>query len=58
MDQQLEACVQYFTAGGPFEWVVGGLFVVALVVFSVTKKNFVSIIKAALGSLLKSKSKK
>lgn len=58
MDQQLEACVQYFTAGGPFEWVVGGLFVVAIVVFSFTKKNFVSIIKAALGSLLKSKSEK
>lgn len=58
MDQQLEACVQYFTAGGPFEWVVGGLFVVAIVVFSFTKKNFVSIIKAALGSILKSKSEK
>jgi len=58
MDAQLESCVAYFTTGGPFEWVVGGLFVVVLVVFSFTKNNFVSIIKAALGSLLKSKSEK
>lgn len=55
MDQQLEMCVQYFVSGGVFEWVVGGAFVLAVVVFSFTKKNFVSIIKGVLGNLLKKK---
>lgn len=58
MDQQLEQCVGYFTGGGPFEWIVGGLFVVALVVFSVTKKNFVSLIAGALRAVIGSKEKK
>lgn len=58
MDQQLEQCVAYFTTGGPFEWIVGGLFVVALVVFSLTKKNFVSLIAGALRAVISSKGTK
>lgn len=56
--QQLEQCVAYFTAGGPFEWIIGGLFVVVLVVFAFTKKNFVSLIAGALRAVLNSKEKK
>ena len=56
--EHLDACVQYFTQGGPFEWIVGGLFVVASVVFFFSKKSIISVIKGAIGAVMNAKAKK
>ena len=56
--ENLEQCVAIFTNGGVFEWVVGGLLVVVMVVGAFTKHNFLSMAKSILGMVFEAKKKK
>lgn len=55
---QLEQCVNYFTQGGPVEWIAGGVTVVFLLVTAFTKVNLPSVIKTVAGKVMEMKTGK
>lgn len=55
---QLEQCVNYFTQGGPVEWIAGGVTVAFLLITAFTKINLPSVIKTVAGKAMEMSQKK
>ncbi|EKD46689.1 MAG: hypothetical protein ACD_67C00112G0004 [uncultured bacterium] len=59
MEQEiLEKCVNYFTNGGPMEWIGGGITVVVLLLTTFTKVSVPGIFKAIARHIMDSRSDK
>lgn len=52
----LERCVNYFTHGGPIEWIGGGITVVTLLLTTFTKLSVPGIVKAIARHLMELRS--
>ena len=52
----LERCVNYFTHGGPIEWIGGGITVVTLLLTTFTKLSVPGIVKAITRHLMELRS--
>jgi len=56
MEQQLlERCVQYFTNGGPMEWIGGGITIAVLILTTFTKVSVPGIVKAIAKSIMENR---
>jgi len=59
MEQEiLEKCVNYFTNGGPMEWIGGGITVVVLLLTTFTKVSVPGIFKAIARHIMDGRSDK
>lgn len=54
---KLSECVAVFAQGGPFEWIVGGVFLLATVLGMFFRHSVVSLMKDIAGKILNGKKK-
>lgn len=53
--EKLSECVAVFTQGGPMEWILGGVFLIATVLGMFFRHSVVSLLKDIAGKLLDGK---